>query len=67
MTTLLAAQELADLSGVGVDEFIEYVLKELHHQETQQGALRARAQGPGGAPVIPITEERRRQRQRRRG
>ena len=65
--TLMAAQELADLAGVDVDAFVEFVLKELHVQETREGALRARAQESGAAPVIPINGERRRQRQRRRG
>jgi hypothetical protein len=63
----MAAQELADLAGVDVDAFVEFVLKELHVQETREGALRARAQESGSAPVIPINGERRRQRQRRRG
>jgi hypothetical protein len=62
--TLQAAEELAELAGVGVDDFIEFVVKELHEHEAREGALRARAQEPGSAPVIPINEERRRHRQR---
>ena len=64
--TFRAAQELAELSGVDIDDFIEFIVKELHQREEQEGALHARAERSGQAPVIPLAE-RRRQRQRRRG
>jgi hypothetical protein len=62
--TLLAAQELANFAGLDVDAFIEFVVQELHDQETREGALRARAEKTGRAPVIPL--DRRRQPHRRR-
>jgi hypothetical protein len=66
---LLAAEELAELAGVDVDFFIEVVVKELHREEVREGPLRARAQSQsqGPARVVPINEDRRRQRQRRHG
>jgi hypothetical protein len=51
-------QELAEFVWVDVDGFVELVVKELHVQETREGALRARAQESGAAPVIPINGER---------
>jgi hypothetical protein len=62
-TTLRAAQELADLTGVDVDTFVAYVVNELHAQEVREGAMRARAEG--GAEVIPIRDDQGRRRPRR--
>jgi hypothetical protein len=63
--TLIAAQELADFTGLDVDTFIQFVVKELHQHEARGGRLRARAQEAGIAPVTPIDGERRRRRQGR--
>jgi hypothetical protein len=63
--TFQAAQELAALAGVDVDEFVDYVVKELHKQELSEGAMRARAGGGrGAAEVIPMSGEPRRRRSR---
>jgi hypothetical protein len=63
--TFTAAHELDELTGVDVDSFMAFVVKELHERETREGALWARAQGP--APVIPIDGERRRRHHQRPG
>ena len=60
--TLQAAEELAELAGIGVDDFIEFVVKELHEHEAREGSLRARASG--AADVIPMSEDRRQRRGR---
>jgi hypothetical protein len=60
--TFTEAQELAELTGVDVDSFMTFVVKELHEREAREGALRGPAQG--AAPVIPIDRERRRRRHR---
>ena len=72
---LRKAQELATLAGVDVDDFIAYVVNELHLQEQQQGAMRAHAAGSirdgerpagarqsgrDGAEVIPMRGNNRR-------
>ena len=63
--TFQAAEELAALAGVDVDEFVDYVVKELHAHELREGAMRARAGGGRGtAEVIPMEGEQRRRRSR---
>ena len=52
--TLAAAQELADLLGIDVDTFVEFVVTQLHDYEGREGALRKRAANMGSAPVIPL-------------
>jgi hypothetical protein len=53
------------LVGVDVDAFVEFVVKQLHEQEVQEGALRVRAQEAKAAAVIPIDGARRRRRRSR--
>jgi hypothetical protein len=65
MATFQAAEELAALAGVGVDDFVAYVVNELHAQELREGAMRARTGGGrGAAEVIPMEGEQRRRRSR---
>ena len=52
--TLSAAQELADLLGIDVDTFVQFVVTQLHDHEGREGALRKRAAKMGSAPVIPL-------------
>ena len=48
-----------------LDEFVDYVVKELHAHELREGAMRARAGGwRGTAEVIPMEGEQRRRRSR---
>jgi hypothetical protein len=75
---LQKAQELADFVGVDVDEFVAYVLNELHTQETREGRMRPRASEAEAevereaeretqrdtAEVIPLREDQRRRRRR---
>jgi hypothetical protein len=71
---LQKAQELADFVGVDVDEFVAYVLNELHTQETREGRMRPwaseaeaeveRETQRDAAEVIPLREDQRRRRRR---
>jgi hypothetical protein len=61
--TFMAAQELAEVSGIDIDTLIEAMVKGLHAQ-AREVLRRTSAEEPASAPVIPITEERRRRRRR---
>jgi hypothetical protein len=57
------ARQLAEFADVDVDDFVAYVLNELHAQEEHDGRMQARAER-GGADVIPLHDEQRRRRPR---
>jgi hypothetical protein len=58
------ARQLAEFADVDVDDFVAYVVNELHAQEEENGRMRARASEREGADVIPLRDEQGRRRPR---
>jgi hypothetical protein len=58
------AEELAGYVGVDVDEFVAYMVNELHTHERREGREARGVRESASAEVIPMREEHRRRRLR---